>query len=46
MVDWAFSLAVAPTDVGVPGVVDGVAVAELDDEDPVPTMFLADTLNM
>jgi hypothetical protein len=45
-VDWVFSNEVAPTPVGVPGTVDGIAVFEDADALLLPALFVAVTVNV
>jgi hypothetical protein len=45
-VDWVFSNEVAPTPVGAPGTVDGIALFEASDAVLVPALFVAVTVNV
>ena len=43
--DWPFSPFVAETDVGAPATVDGIALFDASEAEPVPATFVAVTVN-
>ena len=46
IVDWVDSNEMAPTPVGAFGTVDGIAVFDAADEEPVPALFVVVTVNV